>query len=74
MGKSYIWLILAYVLYGWALWVMIKFANTANDVTVLAVKIDVVLKLHEKTVKLVGLRSKKITYERRKNTLLGKST
>ena len=53
---------------------MIKFANTANDVTVLAVKIDVVLKLHEKTVKLVGLRSKKITYGRRKNTLLGKST
>ena len=53
---------------------MIKFANTANDVTVLAVKIDVVLKLHEKTVKLVGLRSKKVTYERRKNTLLGRST
>ena len=53
---------------------MIKFANTANDVTLLAVKIDVVLKLHEKTVKLVGLRSKKITYERRKNTLLGRST
>ena len=52
------------------LWVMIENADSEKDGNTPVVQIDTVLELHEKTVVLI-VNSNTITYERRKNTLLG---
>ena len=53
------------------LWVMIENSNSEKDGNAPVVQMDTVLELLEKTVVLIGQRSNTITYERRKNALLG---
>ena len=50
---------------------MIENANSEKDGNAPVVQIDTVLQLLEKSVMLIGQCSNTITYDRRKNTLLG---
>ena len=51
--------------------VTIKNANSEKEDNAPVVQMDTVLELLEKTVVLIGLCSNTLTYERRKNALLG---
>ena len=53
------------------LWVMIENANSEKEVNASVVQIDTVLELLEKNVVLIRQCRNTITYERRKNALLG---
>ena len=53
------------------LWVMMENANSEKDDNRPVVKMDTVLELLEKNVELIGQCSNTITYQMRKNALLG---